>query len=231
MTKVALIPARGGSKRLPRKNILPIDGVPMLVYPIRTAQQSGLFDEIYVSTEDIEIAKVSQEAGAKVIYRPRVLAEDHSTVVQVCLHTLKTYPEIERICCIYATAILLTPQTLKQSYSLLDAEPIADFIMGVSTYEYSPVQALKIDEEGYLSYMWPQWSGIQSQFYPNLLVSNGTFYWSNRDALIEEKSFYGRRLKGYIVSPNEVSDINTPEDLARVVYKLQCNLSPRNDYE
>lgn len=228
MTQVALIPARGGSKRLPRKNILPINGVPMLVYPIRTAQQSGLFDTVYVSTEDIEIARVAQEAGAKVIERPAVLAEDRSTVVEVCLHALEMHPEIERICCIYATAVLLTPQTLRQSYRLLDTNPIADFIMGVSSYEYPPVQALKIDEEGYLSYMWPQWSRIQSQFYPSLLVSNGTFYWSNRDALIEEKSFYGRRLKGYIVSPNEVSDINTPEDLSRVIYNFQCNQSSGN---
>ena len=202
----------------------------MLRHPIRTAQKSGLFDEIYVSTESAEIAEIASQAGVKVIQRPSQLAEDRSTVVQVCLHALDTYPEIERLCCIYATAILLKPESLIQSYTLLDTEPVADFVMGVSNYEHPPVQALKVNDYGYLSYMWPEWRGVQSQFHPPLVVSNGTFYWANRPPFTKEKTFYGNRLKGYVVPPEQVSDVNTPEDLENIISILSNNHSLFIDY-
>jgi pseudaminic acid cytidylyltransferase len=209
MSTVALIPARGGSKRLPRKNILEVGGVPMLAYPILTARASGLFEHIYVSTEDEEIAEIAQQHGAEVIRRPSQIAEDRSTVVQVCLHALEVHPDIDLMCCIYATAVLLTPETLVGAHTLLCEKPEADFVMGVSEYEHPPVQALKADDNGYLSYMWPEWRGIQSQLQPHLVVSNGTFYWARRNALFEEKTFYGRRLKGSVVPTEQASDIDT----------------------
>ena len=88
--------------------------------------------------------------------------------------------------------------------------------MGVSRYIYPPVQALRENERGYLSYMWPEWKNIQSQFQPELLVSNGTFYWARRAALLQEKTFYGERMKGYIVPEEEVSDINNLSDLISI---------------
>lgn len=220
MTKVALIPARGGSRRLPRKNILEVGGVPMLAYPIMAARASGLFEHIYVSTEDKEIAEIAKRYGAEVIERPPHIAEDRSTVVQVCCHAFETYPDIDIMCCIYATAVFLTPETLIAAHALLGGESEADFVMGVSEYEHPPVQALKADDNGYLAYMWPEWRGIQSQFQPHLVVSNGTFYWARRPALLEEKSFYGRRLRGYIVPSDQVSDIDTQEDLSKVISRL-----------
>lgn len=213
MSTVALIPARGGSKRLPRKNILQMAGLPMLAWPIRAAQESGMFDRICVSTEDAEIAEVARRYGAEVIERPFDIAQDRSTVVQVCLHALETQPDIELLCCIYATACLLRPQTLVASRALLDAAPAADFVMGVSEYEHPPVQALKADEQGFLSYMWPEWRGVQSQFQPHLVVSNGTLYWARAEALQRERSFYGSRLKGFAVPADEVADIDTIQDL------------------
>jgi pseudaminic acid cytidylyltransferase len=222
MSTVALIPARGGSKRLPRKNILEVGGVPMLAHPILTARASGLFEHIYVSTEDAKIAEIAKQYGAEVIKRPSQIAEDRSTVVQVCLHALEVCPEIDLVCCIYATAVLLAPQTLVAAYALLGSEPAADFVMGVSEYEHPPVQALKADDNGYLSYMWPEWRGIQSQFQPRLVVSNGTFYWARRNALLKEKTFYGRRLKGSVVPSEQVSDIDTQEDLTRIVSRLNA---------
>lgn len=220
MSTAALIPARGGSKRLPRKNILGIGGMPMLAHPILTARASGLFEHIYVSTEDDEIAEIAQQYGAEVIERPPQIAEDRSTVVQVCLHALETHPDIELMCCIYATAVLLTPETLVGAHALLGGQPEADFVMGVSEYEHPPVQALKADDNGYLSYMWPEWRGKQSQFHPHLVVSNGTFYWARRSALLEEKTFYGRRLKGAIVPVEQVTDIDTPNDLMRIISRI-----------
>jgi CMP-N-acetylneuraminic acid synthetase len=91
----------------------------------------------------------------------------------------------------------------------------------VSEYEHHPVQALKADGQGNLSYMWPEWRGIQSQQYPNLVVSNGTFYWARREALMREKTFYGQRLRGFVVPLEQVSDIDTPHDLDRVIQRLK----------
>lgn len=213
MSTVALIPARGGSKRLPRKNIVEVGGLPMLAHPILTAQASGLFDHIYVSTEDEEIAEVASRFGAKIIERPHAIAEDSSTVVEVCIHALNSHPDIEILCCIYATAVLLQPQSLVGSSKLIQDQPEIEFVMGVSEYEHSPVQALKVDENGYLSYQWPEWRKVQSQFYPGLVVSNGTFYWARRQPLLKEETFYGGCLKGFVVPPDQVSDIDTQEDL------------------
>jgi CMP-N-acetylneuraminic acid synthetase len=225
MSTVALIPARGGSKRLPRKNIAKIGGLPMLAYPIKTALASGLFDHIYVSTEDREIAEIALEYGAKTIERPIQIADDRSTVAQVCLHALDVHPEIELMCCLYATAVLLTTETLVASHALLDTAPVANFVMGVSEYEHPPVQALKEDEKGYLSYMWPEWRGVQSQFQPRLVVSNGTFYWARRSALLEENTFYGQRLKGFPVPTEQVSDIDTQEDLRKIIGRIAMKSS------
>lgn len=225
MTRVALIPARGGSKRLPRKNILDVGGVPILARPIMAARATGLFEQIYVSTEDAEIAEIAKQYGAEVIERPPQIAEDRSTVVQVCLHALETHPEISLMCCIYATAVLLEPETITAAYKLLGGDSEADFVMGVSEYEHPPVQALKADDNGYLSYMWPEWRGMQSQFHPHLVVSNGTFYWARRQALLEEKTFYGRRLRGFTVPSDQVSDIDTKEDLTRIKFRFTTKLS------
>lgn len=192
----------------------------MLAHPIMVARATGLFDQIYVSTEDAEIGEIAKRYGAEVIERPVQIAQDRSTVVQVCLHALETHPEIDLICCIYATAVLLEPETITAAHKLLGGESEADFVMGVSEYEHPPVQALKADDNGYLSYMWPEWRGIQSQFHPHLVVSNGTFYWARRPALLEEKTFYGRRLRGATVPSEQVSDIDTLEDLTRIISKL-----------
>ncbi len=198
----------------------------MLARPIMAARATELFDHIYVSTEDAEIAEIAKQYGAEVIERPPQIAEDRSTVVQVCLHALASHPEIDLICCIYATAVLLEPETITAAHKLLIGESEADFVMGVSEYEHPPVQALKADDNGYLSYMWPEWRGIQSQFHPYLVVSNGTFYWSRRQALLEEKTFYGRRLLGSTVPYEQVSDIDTSEDLIRVISRLNAKHKP-----
>jgi pseudaminic acid cytidylyltransferase len=220
MTTVALIPARGGSKRLPRKNILELAGRPLLAYPIAAAQAAGIFDQICVSTEDEEIARVAERFGARVIERPPEIAADSSTVVQVCLHALEASPEAELLCCIYATAALIQPASLVAGYQLIRDDQDTDFVMAVSEFEHPPVQALKADEHGHLSYMWPEWRGVQSQSYPPLVVSNGAFYWARRNALLKEKTFYGERLRGLSLPSSEVSDIDTYEDLELLRRKL-----------
>jgi CMP-N-acetylneuraminic acid synthetase len=198
----------------------------MLAHPIMAARATGLFEHIYVSTEDAEIAGLARRYGAEVIERPPLIAEDRSTVVQVCLHALETHPEIDLMCCVYATAVLLAPETIVAAHRLLGGEPEADFVMGVSEYEHPPVQALKADDSGYLSYMWPEWRGIQSQFHPRLVVSNGSFYWARSQALLDEQTFYGHRLRGFVVPTEQVSDIDTQEDLARTISRLNAKHKP-----
>jgi len=212
---ICIIPARGGSKRLPRKNILPILGRPMLSYPIEAALKSRLFDSVVVSTEDEEIAHEATSAGAKVFDRPAELAEDRATVVQVCQEVIETLisggQELDYFCCIYATAIFITPDDLNDSLNLLNSEPYSDFVMGVSEYNLHPVQAL-VEKKGFLEMMWPEYHAIQSQYHPHLVASNGTFYWAHISAFMKNKSFYGKKLKGYIIPKIRAVDIDTIED-------------------
>lgn len=210
---IAIIPARGGSKRLPRKNILPINGKPMISYPILAAIKSGLFDEVVVSTEDKEISSIAESFGATVSKRPESLAQDRSTVVQVCEDVLEKdkYKTVENFCCIYATAIFITPEDIINSYKPVTDKPPVEYVMGISGFNYHPVQALK-EVDGYLQNMWPEYNGMQSQFFPELVVSNGTMYWAKRAAFLRDKTFYGERLVGYKLDSDRTVDIDTPED-------------------
>lgn len=224
---IAIIPARGGSKRLLRKNILPINGKPMISYPILTAIKSGLFDEVIVSTEDKEISLIAESFGAIVSKRPESLAQDRSTVVQVCEDILEKdeYKTVESFCCIYATAIFITPEDIINSFKLLTTKPPADYVMGVSGFNYHPVQGLK-EMDGYLQSMWPEYNDKQSQFYPHLVVSNGTLYWAKRTAFLRDKTFYGERLVGYQLDSDHTVDIDTPEDYENAK-KLSKDKLPR----
>jgi len=215
MKTIAIIPARGGSKRLPRKNILPVLGKPIITYPIQTAQKSGLFDEIFVSTEDSEIREIASSTGANVIERPAELAQDRSTVVHVCKHLLDQLSEKHIVpncfCCIYPTALLINTDDLNNSFKVLHKEPYPDAVMGVSEYNLHPVQAL-IEKNNFLSPKWLEYIGIQSQFLPELVGSNGTFYWVRTKAFRKEYSFYLDRLKGYLIPKYRAIDIDTEED-------------------
>jgi pseudaminic acid cytidylyltransferase len=215
MERLAIIPARGGSKRLPRKNVLPVLGRPMIEYPITAALRSDLFDEVIVSTEDKEIAGVAESAGARVMDRPMELATDKSTVTEVCLYVLDELEKIgkkpKKFCCIYATAIFLRPQDLIESYNLLMKDPPCEAVMGVSEYNLHPVQAL-VEKHGFLEWMWPEYEDLKSQLYPHLVCSSGSIYWNVTDTFKEKKTFYVKRLKGYEIPRGRAVDIDTEED-------------------
>jgi N-acylneuraminate cytidylyltransferase len=201
MKKVAIIPARGGSKRLPRKNVLPILGKPMFAYPIQAALQSGMFERVLVSTEDEEIRGAALEAGAE----------------DVCKHVLEILDENNALpdyfCCLYATAIFITPEDLKKSFQLFKQDPTPDVVMGVSDFNLHPVQALE-EKDGFLSPKWPEYRGVQSQFHPKLVASNGTLYWARTNYFVKNPSFYCSRLKGYKIPKQRSIDMDTQEDFA-----------------
>jgi pseudaminic acid cytidylyltransferase len=223
MSNIAFIPARGGSKRIPRKNILDVCGKPMLSYPIEIAKNNRLFDEVIVSTDDKEIATIAEKLGAKVHHRDSLFAEDDVNVDSVCYNFIKERFEkgtpFKYLCCIYATAIFLTEEDINLSYAEFKKEPAPEYVMGVSRYNYSPIQALKQDN-GYFEMLLPEYKGVQSQEYPQTYVSNGTLYWADTEAFLKEKTFYGKKLGVYEVPESHTLDIDEPEDFERACQRM-----------
>lgn len=219
MINIAIIPARGGSKRLSRKNILPLGGEPLLTRVVKSCLASNVFTKVIVSTEDAEIMDVAKQAGAEVHFRSETLAQDRSTVVEVCEAVLQD-EACDHFCCVYATSGLLSPQTLRESAKFFLEDGQAHTLMGVSRFNYSPVQALEVDENGYAKMLFPDFMKTQSQFHPTTRVSNGTFYWARKIVFFNERTFYSEKLKVFDVPENEVCDLDTPEDYARLVQKF-----------
>lgn len=216
MKPIAIIPARGGSKRLPRKNVRPVGGRPMLAWPVEAARDSGEFARVVVSTDDEAIADVAEDAGAEVHMRPAGLGADRATVAQVCAELLEGMSPEARppvFCCLYATALFVRPSDFAASRALLDAPPPADVVMGVSAVSPHPVQAL-VEDEGYLRAMWPEYEHLQSQDYPHLVASNGTIYWARTAPFLQSGSFYSPRLRGYEMPRERAVDIDTAADFA-----------------
>ncbi len=216
MRRVAIIPARGGSKRLPRKNIADFYGKPIIAHTIAAALESKLFESVIVSTEDDEIATISETYGAEVHRRNTLLASDSAKVVDVCLDLLaekeKGGDKYDVMCCLLATSPLRNASHIKEAYQLFE-EYGSRFVMAVTQFSKSPWQALRINENGSLSPMWPEWVNIRSQDRPQLLVDNGSTYIVDVDASRIQKSFYGEELRGYVMAPEYSVDIDEPTDL------------------
>ncbi len=214
---VCVLPARGGSKRLPRKNILPLLGKPMLAWPIAAAQQSGLFETIVVSTDDPEIAALARDAGAETVDRPDEFATDtiteHGAVLHAIDHLARQGHSYTFGCCVYPTACLIEPEDLTQSRALFDAVPRPDTVMSVSDFAIHPYKAMQADSDGFLKPVHPDWVMRRSQDYPVYLASNGTFYWFEIDSYRQRRNFYGERLAPYILPRERAVDIDVAGDL------------------
>lgn len=207
---LAIIPARGGSKRLPRKNIADFHGKPLIQWTIEAAQKSGCFSEIIVSTDDEEIAAVAAKCWAKVERRPERLATDDARVVDVCLEVLgRRITEV--FACLYATSPLRTAEDISGTVALIRAFR-CDFAMAVTPFESSPHQALK-DNDGYLEPMWPELIEKRHSEIPKLFVDNGSTYAATVEAFRQHKTFYGPNLKGYVMPRERSVDIDTQLDL------------------
>lgn len=218
LQSIAIIPARGGSKRLHRKNIRLVNGKPLLSYPICSALSSGCFDKVIVSSDDHEILGIGADNGAETFLRDTSLSNDMATVDQVCLDVLShhNYLSSYSFCCIYPTSIFLTSDDFVASMNILDEE--TDFVMGVSNYNFHPFQAMKV-ENSYLKQMWPEYDELKSQQYPEMYVSNGSLYWAKTEVFKKEKTFYGNRLKGFAV---DTIDINNEDDLINAQSRASC---------
>lgn len=218
---ICIIPARGGSKRLKRKNILQFSGRPIIAWTIEAAQKSGLFERIVVSTEDSEIAEVASKFGAEIAQRSDALATDEARVLDVCLDLLEQEKRAGRqydiMCTLYATAPLRNEDDIRATYNLVQSGD-ADFALAVTDYPLPPHQALITNEHGMTVPMWPDLVNMKSNDVPEMYVDNGSTYVVRVADFIREKSYYGPRLKGYAMPRERSVDIDTQDDFDLAEY-------------
>lgn len=222
MNIIAIIPARGGSKRFKRKNIAPLKGKPLISYPLETAIKSNIFNNIYVSTEDKEIAEIASSHGANTFKRSEELATDSAHELDACLELIDSLEEsdenkIDYFCVIYPTAVLLEPMHLTDSYNLLKETDAPCTLMSVSEFNYHPYKTLTENKDGYLEMMFPIEARQQSQTYPKALASNGTFYWVHANTLRNnrELGYYQKNIRPFEIAVEYAVDIDYPHDLKR----------------
>lgn len=209
---LCIIPARGGSKRLPRKNIVELAGKPMLAYTIEAALEAGLFDEVNVSTEDEEIASIARRHGASVPYmRPADLAEDRSGVVDVCLDMIRYFEQQGRtyahMCCLLPSAPLRVADDIVRTYERL-LESKANYAMAVATYFYSPWEALAEENGFYRPYWGHERIATKRQDRPALWVDSGSTYIVRTESFLRDPTFYGPDLVGYRIPQERAIDVD-----------------------
>jgi len=216
---IAIIPARGGSKRIPRKNIKEFCGKPMIAWSIEAAKASALFDHIFVSTDDIEIADVAKQWGAGVPFkRPDELSNDHAGTIEVIAHAtqwaLDEGFELETVCCIYATAPFVQDTDLKRGLNALKsgawayAFPVTDFAAPI-------FRSFKQTNQGGLEMFYPEHFHTRSQDLPVALHDAGQFYWGRPSAWINRKRIFDCHSTPIMLPRWRVQDIDTPEDWER----------------
>lgn len=229
MTNIAIITARGGSKRIPRKNIKDFLGKPIIAYPIETAIKSKLFDEVIVSTDDIEIATIAKTFGAKVPFlRSSKTSDDFATTVDVILEVIeglkKQEISFDNICCIYPTAPFITTELLYKSFQLL-INGKYDTVMPVVEYPAPSQWALVLDDNNRASALEPSNLIIRSQDLPKTYFDAGQFYWAKAVSIQQERSLNTKNTGAITIPELEVQDIDTETDwqLAELKYQLINN--------
>lgn len=221
---IAIIPARGGSKRIPRKNIKDFLGKPIIAYSIEAALKSELFDEVMVSTDDYEIAEVAKKYGASVPFmRSKENSDDFATTSDVILEVLEEYKRIvddfDYFCCIYPTAPFITPHVLIESFNLM-IKVKADSVIPVVKFNYPIQRALKINNNNKLEYIWPENINKRSQDFDHLYHDAGQFYWSNVDYFYKNERLISQNSVPFVLAQTVVQDIDNKEDwkLAEIKY-------------
>lgn len=215
--RLAVIPARGGSKRIPRKNLKPFNGRPIIGYSIEAARGSGLFDHVVVSTDDADIAAVARAEGAEVPFmRPSALADDHTGTLAVVAHAIEllTAQQIVPafVCCLYPTAPLLQPESLREAYRRL-VDSGKDFAFGVASYGHPIQRALRLDPQGGVSMFEPRYAQTRSQDLEPAYHDAGQFCWGTRAAFLAGQSPLSSGNSVAVVLPrHRVVDIDTLED-------------------
>ena len=234
MNCVAIIPARGGSKRVPRKNIKDFCGKPIIAYSIEVALKSKLFDEIMVSTDDEEIASIARQHGAVVPFtRSKENSNDFAGLTDVCLEVLKQYKNIEKkfdfVCCILPTAPFINIERIIKAKNAIDTG-IYNCVFPVVEYSYPIQKSLKM-EGGFVKMLWQDNFYKRSQDFEKTYHDAGQFYFIKTKILLTEKKMFTEKSGAIILNNLEVQDIDNETDwkLAELKYKIMTQ--ERENYE
>lgn len=214
--KLAIIPARGGSKRIPRKNIKLFHNVPMLAWTIMAAQKSGCFDRIIVSTDDAEIAEVGRTYGAESPFiRPAALADDYTTTVDVVRHAISWVSDNvslpSSVCCLYATAPFLRPEDLRTGLTVLNSNGL-NYVFSATTYDFPVQRALRKTSEGRVEMLMPEHFLTRSQDLTEYFHDAGQFYWGTPKAWLSGEPVFSTNSAMVELPRWRVQDIDTVED-------------------
>jgi len=226
MKILCVIPARGGSKRIPKKNIKDFLGKPIIAYSIQTALECGLFDEVIVSTDCDHIATVAMKCGAKVPFmRPPKVSSDTATTAEVLLHALCWYAEQhifwDYLCCFYPTAPFSTQKKMIEGLEILKKTK-APSVLPVTEFAYPILRSLKINKTGCVDMNWPEYELTRSQDLPNAYHDAGQFYWINVASFKKDPRLMPKGTLPLKLPRLQVVDIDTPEDwvTAEILYRL-----------
>jgi N-acylneuraminate cytidylyltransferase len=224
--RLAVIPARGGSKRIPRKNIKLFGGKPMIAWSIEVALQSGCFDRVLVSTDDPEIAQVAQAYGAEVPFvRPPELSDDHTGTIPVIAHATQWQADhgtpATQVCCIYATAPFVQAQDLQRGLAILQSSG-ADYAFSVTSYAFPIQRAIRITPDERVEMFQPDQFSTRSQDLEEAWHDAGQFYWGQAVAWRAQKPLFTQQATGVRLPRHRVQDIDTPEDWTRAEWMFKA---------
>ena len=217
--KIAVIPARGGSKRIPRKNIKEFFGKPMIAWSIEAAISSNLFDQIVVSTDDQEIAKIAESLGANVPFiRPEKISDDFATTTDVIAHAVQWMIEenysVEAVCCIYATAPFIRVSDLQESYKIFNSGDW-EYVFTATDFAAPIFRSFKKNQENGLEMFYPEFFDTRSQDLPEALHDAGQFYWGKPSAWLDGKRIFDQHSTALIIPRFRAQDIDTDADWIR----------------
>ncbi|MDS1140033.1 pseudaminic acid cytidylyltransferase [Pusillimonas sp. SM2304] len=231
--RLAIIPARGGSKRIPRKNIKNFCGKPMLAWSIEAARRSGCFDRVVISTDDDEIADIAIRYGAEVPFlRPTSLSDDYTGTVPVVAHAINWHQqqgvEPSLVCCIYATAPFVRPNDITEGLEKL-VNSGCDYAFSVTSYPFPIQRAVRINNEGRVSMFQPKYLHTRSQDLEEAFHDAGQFYWGASHAWLEGRPIFGVNSVPVVLPRYRVQDIDTPEDWLRAEWMFNAQLNTSID--
>ncbi len=229
--KIAIIPARGGSKRIPRKNVKEFCGKPMIAWSIQTAHESGCFERVLVSTDDPEIAEVAEAHGAEVPFmRPAELSDDYTGTIPVISHAIRWQANhgspATQVCCLYATAPFVQAEDLQRGLELLNHSG-ADFALSVTSFAFPIQRAFRITSEQRVEMFQPEHLNTRSQDLEEAWHDAGQFYWGHAAVWLDQKPFFAHQAMPVRIPRHLAQDIDTPEDWARAewMYRSWKSLS------
>lgn len=224
--RIAIITARGGSKRIPKKNIKDFYGKPIIAYSIEAALESGIFDEVMVSTDSEEIAEIARNYGANIPFmRSEKTSDDYATTADVIMEVAERYQEMNRefdyICCIYPTAPFVTADKLKAAMEVMEKNN-PTVVMPMVAFSFPPQRCHVIDEDGYASYKYPEYMLSRSQDLEKQYHDAGQFYVFHAEKYMKLKGKVTDEVIPIIVSEMEVQDIDNEEDwkIAELKYRF-----------